>query len=319
MWKNVVVLIGIAMLAAGAAACGSGDNNPTKTPTPSLQSQSGLSVAFALQAGQRALDRSTSGASGSSQGAAAVAPGAKTTDGTASSNLGSLSYSLSNDGLTVTGYGMAAANADSAILELYFSTSSSYPKPATGSSGSSSSGSAPDVQTTPTTAGISEADLQPVIDALVAVGVDRSDIEYIGGSYYDPYYASATLRVTVKEIGKLGDLMKAASDSAATLTNVYLQGNYVSYTISDCSALESSAMTEAAKDADARSKALAAAVSVTRGAVKGASSDAYSPFGGTACSGGYVGPYPVGGVTYAKGQPSQVQVYATVSVTYTIQ
>lgn len=26
-----------------------------------------------------------------------------------------------------------------------------------------------------------------------------------------------------------------------------------------------------------------------------------------------------GGVTYAKGQPSQVQVYATVSVTYAIQ
>ncbi len=317
MLKNVVVLIGIALLAAGAAACGSGDNNPTKTPTPSVQSQSGLSVAFALQAGQRALDRSTSSASSSGQGA--VAPGAKTTDGIASSNVGSLSYALSNDGLTVTGYGMAAANADSAILELYFSTSSSYPKPATGSSGSSSSGSAPDVQTTPTTTGISEADLQPVIDALVAVGVDRADIEYIGGSYYDPYYASATLRVTVKEIGKLGDLMKAASDSAATLTNVYLQGNYVSYTISDCSALEGSAMKEAVKDADARSKALAAAVSVTRGAVKGASSDAYSPFGGTACSGGYVGPYPVGGVTYAAGQPSQVQVYATVSVTYAIQ
>jgi uncharacterized protein YggE len=305
MLKNVVVLIGIALLAAGAAACGSGDNNPTKTPTPSVQSQSGLSVAFALQAGQHALDRSTSSASSSSQGA--VAPGAKTTNGIASSNVGSLSYALSNDGLTVTGYGMAAANADSAILELYFSTSSS-------------SGSAPSSQTTPTT-GISEADLQPVIDALVAVGVDRADIEYIGGSYYDPYYASATLRVTVKEIGKLGDLMKAASDSSAILTNanVYLQGNYVSYTISDCSALEGSAMTEAVKDADARSKALAAAVSVTRGAVKGASSDAYSPFGGTACSGGYVGPYPVGGVTYAQGQPSQVQVYATVSVTYAIQ
>jgi hypothetical protein len=78
-------------------------------------------------------------------------------------------------------------------------------------------------------------------------------------------------------------------------------------------------MTEAVKDADARSKALATAVSVTRGAVKGASSDAYSPFGGTACSGGYVGPYPVGGVTYAAGQPSQVQVYATVNVTYAIQ
>jgi uncharacterized protein YggE len=315
MLKKVGILIGIALLAAGAVACGGGDSGPTKTP--SVQSQSGLSVAFALQAGQRAQDRSTS--SGSSSGQGAAAPGLNTTNDTASRSIGSLSYSVSNDGLTVTGYGMASANADSAILELYFSTTSAYPRPATGSDGTSSSGSTPGSQTTPTTTGISEADLQPVIDALVAAGVDRSDIEYIGGSYYDPYYASATLRVTVKDIGKLGDLMKAASDSAAGLTNVYLQGNYVSYTISDCSALEGSAMAEAAKDADARSKALATAVSVTRGPIKGASSDAYSPFGGTACSGGYVGPYPVGGVTYSEGQPSQVQVYATVSVTYAIQ
>jgi uncharacterized protein YggE len=315
MWKKVVIPIGVALLAVGTVACGGGGSSPTATP--SVQSRSGLSVAFAIQAGQRALDRSTSSTSSSGQGA--VAPGAKTTNGTATSNVGSPSYSLSNDGLTVTGYGMATANADSAILELYFSTTSAYPSPATGSTGSSSSGSTPGSRATPTTTGISEADLQPVIDALVAVGVDRADIEYIGGSYYDPYYASATLRVTVKDIGKLGDLMKAASDSSATLTNVYLQGNYVSYTISDCAALEGSAMTEAVKDADARSKALATAVSVTRGAVKGASSDAYSPFGGTACSGGYIGPYPVGGVTYAAGQPSHVQVYATVSVTYAIQ
>jgi uncharacterized protein YggE len=300
MLNKIAILIGIFMLAAGTVACGSNDNSPTKTP--SVQSQSGLSVAFALQAGQRAQDRAAS----SSTGQGAAAPGAATPE-TVSQSVGALSYSVSNDGLTVTGYGLASADADSASLELYFSTTSTYPRATTGTGDS-----------TPTT-GISEADLQPVIDALVATGVDRADIEYIGGSYYDPYYASATLRVTVKDIGKLGDLMKAASDSAAGLTNTYLQGNYVSYTISDCSALEASAMTEAAKDADARSKALATAVSVTRGAVKGASSDAYSPFGGTACSGGYVGPYAVGGVTYAEGQPSQVQVYATVSITYAIQ
>lgn len=313
MLEKIGIITVILMLAAVSAACSGSDDDPTKTP--SVQSQSGLSVAFALQAGQRARDRSTSG--DTSQGAAA--PSSETVGDSTSRSAGSLRYSFSNDGLTVTGYGMATANADSAILELYFSTSSSYPRPATGSDGTSTNGSSPDSQTTPTTTGISEADLQSVIDALVAAGVDRSDIEYIGGSYYDPYYASATLRVTVKDIGKLGDLMKAASDSAAGLTDVYLQGNYVSYTISDCSALEASAMTEAANDADARSKALATAVSVARGSVTGASSDAYSPFGGTACSGGYVGPYPVGGVTYAEGQPSQVQVYATVSVTYAIQ
>jgi len=314
MLKKIGILTVILMLAAGAVACSGSDNDPTKAP--SVQSQSGLSVAFALQAGQRAQDRSTSG-----DRSQAAALGSETLGDGTSRSAGALSYSINNDGLTVTGYGMATANADSAILELYFSTTPSYPNPATGRDGSSSSGSAPsDSQTTPTTTtSISDADLQPVIDALVDAGVDRSDIEYIGGSYYDPYYASATLRVTIGDIGKVGDLITGASDSAAGLTDVYLQGNYVSYTISDCSALESSAMAEAAKDADTRSKALATAISVTRGSAKGASSDAYSPFGGTACSGGYVGPYPVGGVTYAEGQPSQVQVYATVSVTYAIQ
>jgi len=313
MLKKIGMLTSVFLVLAGIVACSSGNDDPTKTPT--VRSQNGLSVAFAMQAGQRAQERSASG----DKGTGAAAPGSETVGDSTARSAGSLSYSVSNDGLTVTGYGLATADADSAILELYFSTTSSYPKPATGSGGTSSGGSAPDSQATPTATGISEADLQPVIDALTGAGVDRADITFVGGSYYDPYYASATLRVTVKDIGKLGDLMKAASDSSARLTDIYLQGNYVSYTISNCAALEASAMSEAAKDADARSRSLATAISVTRGSITGASSDAYSPFGGTACSGGYVGPYPVGGVTYAEGQPSQVQVYATVSVTYAIQ
>ena len=316
MRYKLAAIIAVLLLAAAAAACGGGDSTSTSTststqPPPEIASHGGLPVAFAMQAGQKALDRSTSqtGSSSSTGGTSASQPGAETS----SSSVAGMAYSVSNDGLTVTGYGMASAKADSAILELYFSTSSSYPKPETGSGSSSSS-------TTPTTASpISEESLKPVIDALVAQGVARGDIEYIGGSYYDPYYASATLRVTVKDLGKLGDLMKAASDAAAGIADVYLQGSYVSYTISDCAALESAAMKEAVKDADARSTALASAVGVTRGAIKGASSDAYSPFGGTACAGGYVGPYAVGGVAYAAGQPQDVQVYATVSVTYAIQ
>ena len=78
-------------------------------------------------------------------------------------------------------------------------------------------------------------------------------------------------------------------------------------------------MSAAITDADARSTALASALHVTRGAITGASNDAYSPFGGTSCSGGYYGPYAVGGVAYAEGQSSQVTVYATVSVTYAMQ
>ncbi|MEO8456488.1 MAG: SIMPL domain-containing protein [Chloroflexota bacterium] len=316
MLTKIAILAAGLALAAGAAACSSSDDN-TSTTTPVVQSQHGISVAYALQAGQRAQERAA-GDSSSSNGTGSLAPGVDSQK-SGSNSASTLGYSLSNDGLTVAGYGLASASADSAILELYFSTNNVYPA-STPTSGSSSSGSAPrDSATTPASTGITEADLQPVIDAIAGAGIDRGDITFVGGSYYDPYYASGTLRVTVKDIGKLGDVMKAASDSSAGLTDAYLQGNYVSYTISDCAALEASAMSEAVKDADARSLALATAVSVTRGAIRGATSDSYSPFGGTACSGGYVGPYPVGGVTYAEGQASQVQVYATVSVTYAIQ
>jgi hypothetical protein len=78
-------------------------------------------------------------------------------------------------------------------------------------------------------------------------------------------------------------------------------------------------MTEAVKDADARSKALAGRGFGDGRCDQGCIQRRELPFGGTACSGCYVGPYPVGGVTYTEGQPSQVQVYGTVSVTYAIQ
>jgi uncharacterized protein YggE len=309
----LILLLAAGLLAVGAVACGGGSSSPS--PTPEIHSQKGLLVAAAVQAGQRAQQQLSSGV-GETSSSGAAAPGAQTdtSDLSAASNA---SYSISNDGLTVTGYGMAAADADSAVLELYFSTSSAYPSTGEGSSGSSQPG-ATAAPTTPAAA-ISEGDLQSVIDALTAAGVARSDIEFIGGSYYDPYYASATLGVTVHDVSKIGDLVTAATGAAANLTNVYLQSSYVSYTMADCSALEATALREAVSDADARSTALASALNVTRGAIKGASTDAYSPYGGTACGGGYAGPYALGGIAYAEGQSKQVTVYSTVSISYALQ
>jgi uncharacterized protein YggE len=217
---------------------------------------------------------------------------------------------------------MAAADADAAFLELYFSTNYVYPgqtKPdtssGTGSSGSSGANTPPTAAASP----ITEASLQPVIDAITGQGVAREDIEFISGSYYDAYYGSATLRLTVRDVGRLGDILQAATTAAGMLTDVYFQGNYVSYTISDCNALELAALKAAVDDAGKQGDALAQALKVTRGAVTGASSNAYSPYGGTACAGGSPGPYPMGGVSYAEGQAKEVQVYATVTVTYAMQ
>ena len=309
-----VGLVALLLLAVAsvATACGGDDEQAAE-----IRTQRGLAVALAAQAGQSAQDRAsgegdTNNGTGGAGQPASLYPDATRGDAAAGALL-----QPASEGLTVTGYGMASADADSALLELYFSSSDAYPRtePSDPSGGTGSSGAAD----TPAASPISESDLQPVIDAITGQGVAREDIEYIGGSYYDPYYGSATLRVTVREIDRLTGVQQAATGAAAALTNVFLQGTYVSYTITNCDALEIAAMKAAVEDAAARGDALAEAVGVTRGAVTGATSYAYSPFGGTACTAGYVGPYPMGGVAYAEGQAREVQVYASVTVTYAMQ
>ena len=300
-------LIVTALLMVTAAACGGGD----KKGDEQVRANSGLSVAFAAQARAHAAEQgiSTETSNGFGGGGQAI--------DTAQSSAGEIalqSYGGGLPGLTVLGYGMASAAADSAILEFYFSTGIAVkPDAVPGNTGSGSSEQAQ------TTASITESDLQPVIDAIVAEGVSRDSIEFLGGSYYEPFYSSATLRVTTRDLGKLGEIIQAGTDAAGTLTNIALQGSYVSYTISDCAGLERQALQAAKQDAEARADVLADALNVARGAVTAASTYSYSTFGGTACNGGSIAPYPIGGVTYAVGQASQVQLSASITVTYEIQ
>jgi uncharacterized protein YggE len=100
--------------------------------------------------------------------------------------------------------------------------------------------------------------------------------------------------------------------------DVQLQSTNVSYTLEDCASLETAAMEAAVEDAGDRSQALATVLGVGVGAVTGASSYSYSPFGGTPCDTGYIGPVPLGGVAYAEGQTNEVTVFAQISVTYAI-
>jgi hypothetical protein len=92
-------------------------------------------------------------------------------------------------------------------VEFYFSSNYSYERPVDSDTGSSGGQEIPD--TPSTSAPITEGDIQAVIDAVTAAGVSAADIEFIAGSYYDPYYASATLRVTVRDIGNVGTVIDA--------------------------------------------------------------------------------------------------------------
>ncbi len=314
------VVLALAVTAVLALACGGGDEEAA------IGIQQGLSVsALAPGAPGAAQLEGRQTAFGSSAGVAAV----PATGG----NGGDLAYSgpfgpypmpaqqQTQTGITVQGFGSATANADSATLEIFFGSSDMlgfksmpmpYPQTEPG---------VPPI--TPGAANpITEADLQPVIDAIVAKGVARSDIELIGNPYYDPYSSSATLRVTVRSVDALDGISQAARDAAAGLANIYLQNTSVSYTVSDCAALEKAAMLAAVEDAKTRGAAFAQALGVGLGPVTGASHYTYSPYGPSPCDAGgfsgFKGPYPMGGMPYAPGQPSQVQVVANVMITFGI-
>jgi uncharacterized protein YggE len=321
----------IALLGA-AIACGGDDDGKLS----GVRTQKGLAVAALTQgltAGQESADGTASGAAHGVDTPAL--PGTSGTSGRSGAGYDSSvaqrsagGYPIApalqqgGNGVTVQGYGSATADADSAIVEFYFSRNATPTDGGTGGTVPGNSGSggaiepvAPELQEV---APITEADLQPVIDALVGVGVSTDDIEFVGQSYFDKFSSSATLRAKVNNVDSVDGVVKAANDVAAGLAGIVLNATNVSYTVNDCTALEEAAMGAAVQDAKERATVFARSLGVGVGGVTGASN--YSYFGGTPCDPGvFPGPYPLAGMAYAQGQPRQVQVIANISVTYAIR
>jgi uncharacterized protein YggE len=305
-------------------ACGGGDDGEVS----GIRTQKGLSVAAiseGLAASTEESDQAAGGAPADTIDQSGVAPGLRTTGLDSPVVQDSTRYAgapllqQGNDGITVQGYGSATAAADAAIIEFYFSgngvsTRSGGAEP--GSTGGTEIGpSAPEQQEV---AQITEADLQPVIGAIVASGVPRDAIQFISQSYFDKYYSSATLRATVSNVGSVDAVVQAANAAAGGLAGIILNGANVAYTVNDCAALEEAAMRAAVEDANERAAVFARALGVGLGSTTGASN--YSYFGGTPCDPGfYPGPYPLAEFAYAQGQPREVQVIANISVTYAMQ
>jgi len=323
-----------ALLAVAAAsavvACGGGDDENGELS--GIRTQKGLAVA-ALAEGLAAGQEDNAG----SDAPAPLPPAAGGSTGTSGFAQDSLDAGVTKDaarfggapllqqgadGITVQGFGSATANADSAIVEFYYSrngpvagTSSGRVEPGSAGSAGAEPALAPYQQEVQQ---ITEAELQPVIDAIVGVGVPREDIQFVGQPYFDKFYSSATLRATVSNVDSVDAVVEAANSASAGLAGIVNSGTNVSYTVNDCAALEEAAMKVAAEDAGERAAVFARALGVGVGPVTGASN--YSYFGGTPCDPGfYPGPYPLGGITYAQGQPREVQVIANIGVTYAMQ
>ena len=227
-------------------------------------------------------------------------------------------FQQGQNGITVQGFGSATVQADGAVLELFLGTNLPVPlpgEPGRGDTGVAPAPPVPEGQAAP----ISEADLQPVVDAIVAQGVPRSDIEVIPGAKYDPYSSSATIRVTVRSLDALTGIVDAATSAAGTLQDIALQSTSVIYTVSECPSLERQAMQAAVEDAGERATVFAQVLGVGLGSVIGASQYSYSPFGVSPCDPNIGGPYPLGGFPFFEGQSSEVQLVANVAITYDIQ
>lgn len=337
--KTVGLLGAIAGTAVLLAACGGSDADSGDSTTI-IRTDQGLAVA-AIGAGFDPRLKAATNQDGAEQGSELVgASGFPAADTVATGDRLSPYYAPSfqegGNGITVQGYGTASADADSAIIELYFFANGGggfepQPVPEPGTSSRSSDGStgiavgepAPPAgdfgDSLQTVDPITEAQLQSVIDALVAAGVARDDIEFIGQGYYDKYSSSATLRATVANLDAVDAAVNAATAAAANLGSIQLSSTNVVYTIADCAALESEATKAAVDDAKDRGTAFAQTLGVGIGAITGASNYSYSPYGGSACGSAYGGPYPLADASIAASGSRTVQVFANVSVTYAIQ
>lgn len=324
----------LVVLAVSAVACGDdegGDDGDGDT-TSEIRIEKGLTVAnigvFRGGAGEESAgdDVATDGA------AAPLAPA------TGENAAGDAAYDIgigregiagypaqavqTGAGLTVQGYGTATADADSARIEFYFGRYNEEPKPipvpepGSPDGQSSSGGSDGDIRADELqeVSPITEEDLQPVIAALQAAGA--ADVEFVGQGYYDPYWASASLRATVSNLDAVEAVVNAGNEAAAGLEGISLQSSNAMYTISDCSALEQAALEAAIEDAGDNAQTFAAALGVTAGDIVGASNYSYFTDDGTC--GSYWGYYPVEDIGFVGG-PTEVSVYAQVSITYAMQ
>ncbi|HEV8574004.1 MAG TPA: hypothetical protein VGR43_04775, partial [Dehalococcoidia bacterium] len=207
MKARYIIASVLAVVALGTlVACGGGDDDGELS---GIRTQKGLSVAAITEGLTGATEESDlAGGAGTTSDRQTGAPQLANTGldaGVSSDSMrfgGAPLLQQGTNGITVQGYGSAMANADAAIIEFYFSSNGTGIEPSSGRAEDSGGGVAepalaPDAQEVQQ---ITEADLQPVIDAITGAGISREDIQFVGQSYFDKYYSSATIRVSVNNV-----------------------------------------------------------------------------------------------------------------------
>jgi uncharacterized protein YggE len=314
-----------------AVACGDGG--------PKVTVEKGLAAAAEQRVeGEDASESASLALQWSEMGAPAAVPGALGTRAGMSESYGlggALAPSAQGAaaGLTVQGYGRATAPADSARVQFvvtqgygYYAEpmpDESWPVPERVVPGEIAPDSGP---VTPSP--ITEADLQPLVDAIKAQGVSDADIEVViyptGGYYYDPYGGqTARVTVTLRDMDKVGPVVDAGTEAVNESGTLYLQNVGVLYSVDDCSALLREARRAAVEDGRENAGGLADALEVSVGDILAASEYVYSPLGLSPCDPSfdtyYPEPYIYEGMAYDPAMPAEVQIVSNVGLTYAIE
>lgn len=214
--------------------------------------------------------------------------------------------------LSVTGTGTASAPADKAAIILSYTLNYSP-------EASSDPNAPPPLPPT-----ITEADLRPVKDALIAAGVAASDI-----SFAPEPYNTQSLRMIIRldrpTRERLNALIDVANTVSAKDSRFYFSPSGVVFSVQSCEAAETTALQAAMTDAREQAAALSNTANVQIGdilAVTGSTTwRASSPFS-SICPNNiddairYTSQY--GAQPYDPSQPAEVFVDSSISVSYEI-
>jgi len=171
---------------------------------------------------------------------------------------------------------------------------------------------------------ITDADLQPLIDAIKAQGISDSDIEVTiyPSSYYGPYGTpTARVTVTLNDVSNVASLIDAGNQAIADSGTVWIQNVGVTYSVNDCDVLLAEARGAAVEDARDNGAGLAEALGVGLGGIQGATEYSWDPYGYSGCQSQSGGPvyYEYEGPSYDPSVPAEVQIISNVTISFAMQ
>ncbi|MDZ8241138.1 MAG: SIMPL domain-containing protein [Nostoc sp. ChiQUE01a] len=183
--------------------------------------------------------------------------------------------------LMVMGQGVARVPADTADIELVFSSKDSNDELQTQPSTLSQArrktlqtlllnDKTPIGQIPPTPVenkkSLTKATLQPIVDTLVANGTSANKIQVQVNTNSSENNAKILVKVEKPTRDRIQEIVGTANKATSKIENLAINSVGVEYAVNDCQALQSSVYQSAMKDAQSRAQALATAMGVKLGA-----------------------------------------------------